>query len=335
MQPKPRLKVLIATCSSLHTVVRQTTRQNLGMICFVRMSSAIRERLTRTLRTDPDLDAFCLDFFRTVFDRFSSGMDRVSKVNLLLTLEEAEKIGHRLDEWTRRHSPEVVVESPLRSQANKDNPQGGNTLGNEQGRNEIIRRITDILAGAQNPTKPVSQILVECLSLAHDVDDAELADLCQGELEGWCVGSENEIQRKGLSHRLIDVYICLGNFAIDLDVAQARFRDEDALFDYFRSDQDFKYQRFFLDMPVASLERRTAKTNSSKGLAVYRFQINANHLLKNAKPTDIKFVAYAKSDSVNRLLESIRQRLIKCLIRSYRITKDSRCLGNVRTVDEP
>lgn len=55
----------------------------------------LRERLSATLRTDPDFDAFCLDFFRSVYHRFSVGMDRVGKTNLLLTIaDEAEIVGY-------------------------------------------------------------------------------------------------------------------------------------------------------------------------------------------------------------------------------------------------
>jgi hypothetical protein len=46
----------------------------------------VRHRLAEVLRTDADLDAFCLDFFHAVSLRFSNGMDRLSKVNLLLEL---------------------------------------------------------------------------------------------------------------------------------------------------------------------------------------------------------------------------------------------------------
>ncbi len=57
------------------------------------MSHMLRQQLSDTLRTDQDFDAFCLDHFRSVFDRFTGGMDRVGKMNLLLTLaDEAEVV---------------------------------------------------------------------------------------------------------------------------------------------------------------------------------------------------------------------------------------------------
>lgn len=54
--------------------------------------AAVRQRLADTLRTDSDLNAFCLDYFKPVFDRFASGMDRIEKVNLLLAWEEPERV---------------------------------------------------------------------------------------------------------------------------------------------------------------------------------------------------------------------------------------------------
>lgn len=72
------------------------------------MLPPIRERITSTLRTDSDLDAFCLDCFRTVYDCFALGMDRVSKVNLLLRMADGEEVARRLDAWLRRN-PSVVA----------------------------------------------------------------------------------------------------------------------------------------------------------------------------------------------------------------------------------
>jgi hypothetical protein len=43
-----------------------------------------RELLKRTLRSDADFEAFCIDFFPSVQARFTTGMDRVVKMNLLL-----------------------------------------------------------------------------------------------------------------------------------------------------------------------------------------------------------------------------------------------------------
>lgn len=45
---------------------------------------AVRNLVNEILRGDSDLDALCLDFFPDVHARFSVGMDRVAKVNLLL-----------------------------------------------------------------------------------------------------------------------------------------------------------------------------------------------------------------------------------------------------------
>lgn len=69
------------------------------------MSRPIRERLADTLRTNADFDAFCLDCFRPAYDRFTTGMDRVEKTNLLLALVDGSEVGRRLDEWAPRHVP--------------------------------------------------------------------------------------------------------------------------------------------------------------------------------------------------------------------------------------
>lgn len=67
---------------------------------------AVRNPTTRSLRLlmrevlpdDASFNAFCLENFREVLGRFSSGMDRMQKENLLLTVEKAAKILTRLHE---------------------------------------------------------------------------------------------------------------------------------------------------------------------------------------------------------------------------------------------
>ena len=54
------------------------------------------------LPTDADLDAFCLDYFPAVHQRFSSGMERLAKQNLLLARVGADELLAALG----RHDPE-------------------------------------------------------------------------------------------------------------------------------------------------------------------------------------------------------------------------------------
>lgn len=58
----------------------------------------LRKLLFALLRTDPDMDAFCLDYFPSTKRRFTSAMDRESKVNLLLELEDNDTVLQRLRE---------------------------------------------------------------------------------------------------------------------------------------------------------------------------------------------------------------------------------------------
>ena len=52
------------------------------------VQDSLRQQLEARLRTDVAVDAFCLDYFPTVYHRFSKGMERTEKLNLLLSLEE-------------------------------------------------------------------------------------------------------------------------------------------------------------------------------------------------------------------------------------------------------
>ena len=65
----------------------------------------LRELLFSVLRTDSDFVAFVLDYFPEVQQKFSSGMDRVSKVNLLLESEDSDEILKAL----HRAHPEIAA----------------------------------------------------------------------------------------------------------------------------------------------------------------------------------------------------------------------------------
>lgn len=47
----------------------------------------VRLCLNKILLTDSDLEAFCIDHFPQALERFTNGMDRIAKVNLLLKIE--------------------------------------------------------------------------------------------------------------------------------------------------------------------------------------------------------------------------------------------------------
>jgi hypothetical protein len=59
---------------------------------------AVRNLVNEMLRSDSDLNAFCLDFFDDVHARFTNGMDRIAKVDLLLVHAPLERIVSALRE---------------------------------------------------------------------------------------------------------------------------------------------------------------------------------------------------------------------------------------------
>lgn len=56
----------------------------------------LRAVIDAKLPTDPDLDAFCVDFFPKIHRRFNSAMDRTTKVSLLFTLVEPQEVADKL-----------------------------------------------------------------------------------------------------------------------------------------------------------------------------------------------------------------------------------------------
>jgi WD40 repeat protein len=69
-------------------------------------AALLRRLLTNVIRRDADLEGLCIDYFPQVSARFSGGMDRVAKFNLLLELESAEAILDAL----RQFAPERLAE---------------------------------------------------------------------------------------------------------------------------------------------------------------------------------------------------------------------------------
>lgn len=59
----------------------------------------LREKLNQELRTASDFDAFCLDYFSSVYRQFSAGMNRVERTTLLLS-----------------KAPPTAIDAALRSQ---------------------------------------------------------------------------------------------------------------------------------------------------------------------------------------------------------------------------
>lgn len=66
--------------------------------------AVVRRLLQALLPTDAELNAFCIDYFTQVAERFAGGMDRLDKVNLLLRLAEPSEILARLREQFRTDS---------------------------------------------------------------------------------------------------------------------------------------------------------------------------------------------------------------------------------------
>lgn len=75
-------------------------------------SRALRGLLDAVLRTDSDLNAFCLDYFPVAYRQFAAGMDRSAKYTLLLSMNDAPEI---LDSLRDAYPREVGKHSHLLS----------------------------------------------------------------------------------------------------------------------------------------------------------------------------------------------------------------------------
>ena len=72
-------------------------------------AASLRKICDEAMRVDSDLEAFCVDYFPTVHRRFTRGMERVEKLNLLLSAAPADKILNEL----KQAYPEAVAAIPI------------------------------------------------------------------------------------------------------------------------------------------------------------------------------------------------------------------------------
>ena len=74
-------------------------------------TASLRQLLEHAIRDDSDVEAFCIDYFPAVAKRFSQGMDRTQKLNILLVHEDGFYILESLyDRDPGRSATEVWIE---------------------------------------------------------------------------------------------------------------------------------------------------------------------------------------------------------------------------------
>lgn len=76
-------------------------------------TNLLRKKIDDALKTDADLDGFCIHNFPEVFRRFSRGMERQEKLNLLFSLKSAEDIEPSLEEYAKVINHELNLPSQV------------------------------------------------------------------------------------------------------------------------------------------------------------------------------------------------------------------------------
>lgn len=85
---------------------------------------ALRALLDAVLRTDSDLNAFCLDYFTDTYRQFAAGMDRNTKYNLLMSVGDASEI---LEHLRDAHPRQVAKHIHLLTDAKPQDVTGNGT----------------------------------------------------------------------------------------------------------------------------------------------------------------------------------------------------------------
>lgn len=68
---------------------------------------SVRIRIEQLLISDPDFDAFCMDYFPLIYCRYTIGMERVVKTNLLLEHGDLDAIIGSLDNYMKHKQRKV------------------------------------------------------------------------------------------------------------------------------------------------------------------------------------------------------------------------------------
>lgn len=111
MRPPEADKAMVSLAREIITVLRtepadRRPRQTRDPAEPVPTRASVRRLLNAVLVRSIDLDAFCLDHFREVYQEFSVNQSRTEKINLLLQLAPPERILARL----REDFPTAVAE---------------------------------------------------------------------------------------------------------------------------------------------------------------------------------------------------------------------------------
>lgn len=72
-------------------------------------TASLRKLIAAVLRSDTDIDAFCLDHFPSIQRRFTNHMDRVQKVSMILTHAQPEEIRAALQAYSPHDYAEAVT----------------------------------------------------------------------------------------------------------------------------------------------------------------------------------------------------------------------------------
>lgn len=139
--------------------------------------TALRKLLGAILKADPDLDAFCLDHFFQVKQRyFSDSMQRLVKTNLLLEFAEPEEIFTQLD----RHYHEEVLRHWELLQEDPRSTHAARRLQELRSERERLEQARQTLLQHSIPSMLLTEIDSKLLSLRREQRQGPL--LNEGEL---------------------------------------------------------------------------------------------------------------------------------------------------------
>lgn len=145
--------------------------------------SALRQLLYAALPLDADLDALCVDYFPEVMRRFSGGMDRVAKINLLLMLASPESILSAL----RNSYPQCLCNYPDQYTWHRDQSQPHSliVLNNEILDGRTYAQFTNSRVLYITIGIGISLMILACTGLLSKLQINRSALICVGALGGF------------------------------------------------------------------------------------------------------------------------------------------------------
>lgn len=167
-------------------------------------------------------------------------------------------------------------------------------------------QISEILKKVYSAEVPLSQLLAETMTIAHQIGDSDLADFCKKELLGY---EKDDVSSP--EWRAVQAYCSATAKLNPQHIGYAG--NISAAFDDMASDKENFFQRkIHIMCPVPELERRPP---TDPRIHISTLELRIGDFVKDAQNPDTPITAYFRADTYSILITAIKAELTKRLLK--------------------